>query len=259
MEVIRNILLQTGITERAAIMLVVLLLFVPAVPFLAARIRAGKRPTLRPIPGFDALRRLSEQAMETGQPVHMSVGVEGVSTSNTAQTLAGLTALHYLSDQAALYGGSPLVSVADPTALVAGQDVVRKAFRARGQVDRFNLNQVRMIAPPPTVYAAGVMGILSRESVLANVMLGSFGEEYLLMGETGARKGLRQVVGSGNVQTLPFMYLSTEEAVIGEELFAAGAYLSSIPTHVASLLAQDWMRIVFVLAIIVGVIIATVG
>jgi hypothetical protein len=258
MEVIRSLLLATNIGQREALMLALLLLFVPAIPFLTARIRSGLKPTLREILGFSALKGFIGQAMETGQPVHVSIGVEGVAGTQTAQTLAGLFALRYLADQAAKYGGAPVVSVADPTAFLAAQDEVRHAFRAGGETNRLNLSQIRMIAPDATAYAAGVMGLLSRESVLSNTMLGAFGDEYLLMSETATRKRIKQVVGTATATTLPFAYVSSEDAILGEEVFAAGAYLSGIPAHLASLLAQDWVRMVIVLAIIVGVILKTV-
>jgi hypothetical protein len=258
MEVIRNLLLATNIGQREALMLALLLLLVPALPFLTARIRSGLKPNLREISGFATLKGFIGQAMETGQPVHVSIGVEGVAGAQTAQTLAGLVALRYLADQAAKYGGAPVVSVADPTALLAAQDEVRHAFKAGGEPGRLNLGQVRLIAPEPTAYAAGVMGILSREGILANTMLGAFGDEYLLMSETAARKRIKQAVGTATLNTLPFAYASSEDAILGEEVFAAGAYLSGIPAHVASLLAQDWVRMVLVLAIIVGVVLKTV-
>jgi hypothetical protein len=258
MEVIRNLLLDSSVGQREALMLALLLLFVPAIPFLAARIRSGTKPTLREIPGFVALKGFVEQAMETGQPVHVSVGVEGVGAASTAQTLAGLVMLRYLANQAAKYSGPPVVSVADPTALLAAQDEMRRAFKVGAESGRLRLNQVRMIAPQPTAYAAGVMGILSREGILANAMLGAFGDEYLLIGETARRKSIKQVVGTATVETLPFVYASADEPILGEEIFAAGAYLAGRPEHVASLLAQDWMRIAIVLAIIVGVVLQTV-
>ncbi len=258
MEVIRNLLLNTGIGQREALMLVLLLLFVPAIPFLSARIRSGLKPNLREIPGFDALKGFIEQSMETGQPVHVSIGVQGVNSAGTAQTLAGLAALRYLADQAAKYGGPPVVSVADPTALLAAQDEMRHAFSVGGEPGRLRLNQVRMIAPQPVAYAAGVMGILSREGIMANAMLGSFGDEYLLMGETARRKRIKQVVGTGSLETLPFVYASADEPILGEETFAAGAYLTGQAPHVASLLVEDWIRVLIVLAIIVGVVLKTV-
>ena len=258
MEVIGNILSQSGIDQNAALLLAFLLLFIPAFPFLRRKIRAGKGPTLRHIPGFTTVRGLTSQSIETGRPLHMSVGVQGIANQNTAQTLAGLTILEYLARQAAVYGAPPVVSAADATALVAAQDVLRHAYEEHGEVKQFDPYKVRMIGPEPTVYAGGVMGILSREDVLANIMVGAFGDEYLLMGETGVRKNIQQVAGSGNPQALPFMMVSADEVLIGEEMFAGGAYLSDLPAHIASLVIQDWMRIAIVLLVIIGVILSTV-
>mgnify|MGYP000940665637 FL=1 len=114
------------------------------------------------------------------------------------------------------------------------------------------------MAPDPITYASGVMGILSREDVLANIMNGAFGDEYLLIGETGVRKGIHQVVGTGNPQALPFMMATSDEVLIGEEMFASGAYLSKLPGHIASLLVQDWMRVLIVIVIVAGIIWSTV-
>ena len=258
MEAVGDVLASIRVDERAALMLVFLLLFVPAMPFLRRWVKAGRGPVLRPIPGYSVLRGFVSRSIETGRPVHLSVGVEGVSRTNTAETLAGLTLLDYLAGQAAVYGALPSVSVADPTALLAAQDVLRNALEVQGESRAFDPRQVRMIAPEATAYAAGVMGILSREDVSANVMVGTFRDEYLLMGETGARKGIPQVAGAATPEALPFMYASAGEVLIGEEIFAGGAYLSDLPSHIASLVVQDWMRILLVLAIAVGVVLATV-
>ena len=258
MEVIENLLSQSGIEQNAALLLAFLLLFIPAFPFLRRRIRAGKGPTLRSIPGFSTLRGLASQSRETGRPLHISVGEQGITNQSTAQTLAGLTILEYLARRVFVYGAPPVVSVADATALVAAQDVLRHAFEEHGQAEQFDAYKVRMIGPEPTVYASGVMGILSREDISASVMAGVFGDEYLLMGETGVRKNIQQVAGSGNPQALPFMMVSADEVIIGEEMFAGGAYLSGIPAHIASLVIQDWMRIAIVLLVIVGIILSTV-
>ena len=54
---------------------------------------------------------------------------------------------------------------------------------------------------------------------------------------------------------LPFVYATADEMLVGEEMYAAGAYLSEKPWHISCLLAQDWMRWAIVLAII-GLVIA---
>jgi hypothetical protein len=258
MEVIASILSRTGISQDAALLLVFLLVFIPAIPFLRRRVNAGKGPALRAIPGFDNLRGLTSQSMETGRSLHVSVGTRGVAGQSATQTLAGLTTLQYLAQQTATYGAPPVVTAADGTALVAAQDVLRRTFEEHGERERFDPLTVRMIAPEPIVYASGVAGVLSREDVLANVMIGVFGDEYLLAGETGVRKDIRQTVGSGNPQPLPLMMASADQTLIGEEIFAGGAYLSRLPAHIASLIVQDWMRIVIVVLIVIGIILETV-
>lgn len=246
------------IDERVAMLVAFLLFFVPAIPLIARRVRSGRLPALRPIAGYSIVRDQITQSLETGRPLHLSLGTQGVSDRNMAQTLAGLTTLEYFADQAAVYGAPPIVTSADATTMITAQDVLRNAMDDRGTAERFDPRQVRLIGPEPTAYAAGVMGILSREDVLANVMVGAFSDEYLLMGETAARKGIQQVAGSANPQALPFMTVSAEQVLVGEEIFAAGAYLSRIPSHIASLQVQDWMRVAIVAIIIIGVIWKTI-
>ncbi len=248
-----------SIMGNQSLMLVVFLVFfLPPMVFFAIRVKAGHRPSLRPIAGFEALKGLVGQSAETGQPLHVSLGVGGIASSAAADTLAGLTVLEYLARQAAASDAPPVVTVADPSLLLAAQDVLRHAYLRYGDVDRYDSSQVRFIAPEPIAYAAGVMGVLGREELTANIMVGFFGDEYLLMGETGARKELTQIVGASDPQTLPFVLASTEQPLIGEEMYAAGAYLSSLPTHVGSLIAQDVIRVLLVLVIVIGVIYNTV-
>jgi len=258
MQVILNILSQSTMDPNATLLLVVILLLIPALPFLRRKVKLGKGPALRPLSGYAAVQNLIGQSIETGRPIHISVGVQGIGQQSTAQTLAGLTTLEYLAQQTAMYDVSPLVSVADGTALAAAQDVLRRASAAHGQGKRLDPYTVRMIAPEPVAYASGVMGLLSREQVWANVMNGAFGDEYLLMGETGVRKDLQQVAGSANPQALPFMMVAANHVLIGEEMFAAGAYLAGIAGHIASLILQDWMRTIIILLIVVGVVLKTV-
>ena len=101
---------------------------------------------------------------------------------------------------------------------------------------------------------SGVAGILEREPLTANVMIGQFGDEYLLMGETGARLGVRQIVGTADPSTLPFVHASAEETLTGEEIFAGSAYTARRPIQIGSLLAEDWLRWL----VVAGILIATV-
>ena len=231
--------------------LILLLLLLPLLLWLTSRVRAGKIGALRPLPGMEDLPGAVGRSAETGQPFHISVGVAGVGSAATAETWAGLTVLSQIADEAAACDTPLLVTVADATVLPVAQDILKRAYARQGNPEGYDPNQVRLIAPDPMAYAAGVAGVLNQENLAGSVMVGSFGDEYLLMGETGAQRGVRQIVGAANPQTLPFVYASADEALVGEDMFALGAYTSRLPMQVGSLLAQDWARWLVVAAIVV--------
>ena len=232
--------------------LVLLLLILPILFYVTSRVRAGKIGELRAIPAMEGLPELVGRSAETGQPLHVSVGVAGVGGSMTSDTWAGLTLLSQLADEAAACDTPLIVTVSDATVLPIAQDIVRRAFVRNGNPEGYDPTQVQLIAPNAMAYASGVTGILEREPLTANVMVGQFGDEYLLMGETGARLGVRQIVGTADPGTLPFVYASADETLTGEEIFAGGAYTARKPIQIGSLVAEDWLRWLVVAGILVA-------
>lgn len=238
-----------------------LLLLVPTVLFFAARARAmlkaGKPFPLRPIEAFTTLNKAMDAAAESGRPVHVSLGTGGIGDVTTAESMAALTLLDQLAHKAVLYDAHPLVTTADPTLLLAAQDRLRQAYVKGDFVAGYDASNVRLVAPDRTAYAAGTMALLRSEPLSGNVMLGAFGDEYLLIGETGARKYPTQVAGATDPSVLPFVLATTDRPLLGEEIFTAGAYLGNLPAHVGSLFAQDWARVLLILVIIIGVVVKT--
>ncbi len=239
--------------SRMAAVLIVLI-SVPLLFYALSRVRAGHKPHLRPLPAFDVLSEVSGRAAESGRVLHVGLGMGGISGPDAAVSLAGLSALEYLADQAAATEARLVVTVADPTLLPAAQETVRRAYARRGRSDVFSASQVRLLAPEPAAYAAGVMGILEGENPLANVTIGAFGDEYLLIGETGAKREVEQVAGTDDPAALAFMHVTAHETLIGEEIFAAGAYLRGDSKSVAGLMVQDWWRYLVVVFIIAAVL-----
>jgi hypothetical protein len=176
----------------------------------------------------------------------------------TADSLAGLSLLNYLADQSRLTGIHPVVSMANPTVMLFAQNVLRAA-QDNTPAAEAAYRSVRWIAPQPAAYAAGVMSLLSLDQVEANVMIGDFGDEYLLMGETAARRGISHIGGASDPNVLPFIYASAQEPLLGEEIYATGAYLQKRASHIGSLLAQDMIRWLVALVILGGVLAASVG
>jgi hypothetical protein len=264
MSVLTDLLTASGIGTQQSLMLAVFLPFlIPFLYFLYRARRSGSRPQLRSIPAYDSLKKILSRAAETGQAVHVSVGTGGVSGTQTADTMAGLATLEFLADRAANSDIPPLASATEPTSFPAVLDQLRRAYERQGYPEEFRLDQARYIAPPvqgsAMPYAAGVADILRNEPITANVMVGAFGDEYLLITEPEAQRGRPQIGGTSNPNVLPLTYLTMNEPLMGEEIYGVGAYLLDRVGHYTSLIAQDVFRVVLIVVVLAIVIARSLG
>lgn len=241
--------------------LILLPLFIALIFFFSARVANDRVPALRPIAAFDSLKDLMTQTIEAGRRVHISIGSGALTDITSAETLAGLTVLEHFSAQAAASKMPPIITTADPVVLLAAQNVMRKAYGVDHQGAVQSAAQVRWLSPNPAAYAAGVMGILALDGVDGNMMIGHFGDEYLLMAETAHRQSrdVATVAGAANPNVLPYVFATAPNGLWGEEMFAAGAYLDRKPAHIGSLLAQDTLRWGIGLFILGGVLLKLFG
>ena len=236
-----------------AVLLAALALFL----LMLRQVRMGRRPLTRPLVAFQRLAYYASQAAEAGRAMHISLGTGGIGGGAAADALAGLWVLERLVEQAAATGQRLIVTVADATLLPMAQDTLRRAYQRAGLGGDYDPLQVRLLAPDPIAYAAGAMGLVSREPMSLNVMLGSFGDEFLLISENGVRRGLPQLGGTSSPAVLPFVQLSMDHPLWGEEMYAGGAYLAAKPSHLASLLVEDWLRTAIIFALVLGSFVLT--
>ena len=259
MQVILDILSTATFDLTRGLMAGLVLLLIPTLYFFTSRVRAmiksGKPIALRRIPAYDDLNLAMGKAAESGQPMHVSLGTGGIGNATTAESMAGLMLLDQLAQKAAMYDAQPIVTTADPTLMLAAQDRMRLAYARRGFAKGYDASKVRLIAPDRTAYAAGVIDLLDNEPLSGNVMLGAFGDEYLLLGEASAQRGLTQVAGAADPQVAAFVLATADKPLLGEEIFTAGAYLGRQPVHIGSLLAQDWVRLLVIIIIVAGVVV----
>jgi hypothetical protein len=238
-----------------AVLLVIPLLLL----WFIVRQRRGA-PSLRPIAAWEALRGLIGRATEEGKRVHLSLGRSGIGGEQAAVASAALDVQRHLAREGAAIDASPrvaatLTTVADPLLMLAAQDTLYRAHRDRGVATDYDGTQVQLIAPDPLAYAVGAQDRIDDEQTAANVMVGHLGDEYLLLGETGAQRELLQVAGSDVLNTQALTTSTADHVLLGEEMFSAGAYLTRRPALIASLQVQDVLRVLAVIAILVGVVV----
>jgi hypothetical protein len=257
-------------------MLTPLLLAIFILLLVVALGRARRDPDrpLRAIPGYEFARRAVARSAEAGHPLHLSPGpaAVGESGTGTAETLAGLNLVAALSRQAALTGAALVATTDDAATLALTENEVRQGYAAAGRLNEAPLvgpitartveghaQGVRMLAQRDRLaYAAGATDLIENEGVMHSVVSGGFGPEYLLLGEAQGRNGVPAVAGATDPQALATMMIAADHTLIGEEIFAAGAYLGRQPAHLASLQVQDLVRWLIILLILAGAVLATV-
>jgi len=232
-------------------MLVLLLIFSASVLLYIRSAKGGKSLFIRKLAGLEAVEEAVGRATEMGKPV---LFIPGISELDEIQTIAGLSILGRVARITAQYETPLVVPVLYPMALAAAGEVVKGAYLDSGKPDSFKPDMVRYVAGEQFAYVAAVNGIMLREKPAANVYMGAFYAESLLLAETGFAAGAIQIAGTANPEQLPFFIAACDYTLMGEELYAASAYLSKEPLMLGSLKGQDLIKILLVGCIILGVI-----
>lgn len=216
--------------------------------------RGGKKLFIRRIPGLNAIDEAVGRATEMGRPTMFIPGITGIDI----QTLQGLSILKHVTGIAAKYRTRVIVPTADSIVNTVASEVSKEAYTAHGMPELFNQDDMRYLSDDQFAFASGVVGILNREKVAANMMFGFFAAESLILAETGQNVGAIQVAGTAQINQIPFFITTCDYTIIGDEFYAASAYLSREPTLLGSLVGQDFGKAIIIFLILAGTVTATV-
>ncbi len=229
-----------------------LLLLLGLVLFFAFPGRKRFGANFRSIPAFDRLRKSVGFAVESGNRVHVSAGWGSLIGTESAPAFAGLSVLDRIARAASVSDRPPIVTSGNGALAVLSQDTLRGAFRSLGAEAQFRPGLGRLVGLTPFSFAAGTLPIIYDDQVSANVLIGHFDQEIALIGDAVARTGCLSVAGTDSLPGQAVAFAAAQEPLIGEEVFASGAYLGAGPIHDASLRAQDILRWVLIIALIAG-------
>ena len=174
-------------------------------------------------------------------------------------TIAASVILGRVVKRIALYETDLMVPHRDPITMAVCQEITKQAYMEAGKPDAFKEDSNFYITSDQFSYTAAVDGIMLRKKPAANFFMGSYFAEALLLTETGASTGAIQIAGSDSDAQLPFFVTTCDYTLIGEELYAASAYLSKEPVQVGTLLGQDIGKAVILVVILLGSMAATAG
>ncbi len=227
------------------------LIFIGLIMFYVRRAKRGMSIFIRKIPGLEAIDDALGRATEMGKPVFY---IPGTSTMSDVATLASLNILRPVAKQVAKYETPFSVPVRDPIVVTVAQDVVKEAYMSAGRPDLYDGGIAYLAALGQFAYTGAVSGAMVREKPATVFLLGMFYAESLILAETANTIGAVQIAGTDASSQIPFFIAACDYTLIGEELYAASAYMSREPLLLGTLKAQDILKgvllVMFVTAIV---------
>lgn len=219
----------------------------------------GGNVSIRKIAGLDSIEEAVGRATEMGRPVHYCPGLGGIGAVEAPQTFSGLAILSHVARLAARFDVPLIVTIRQPEVFPMAEETVRQAYLEEGKSDRYDPNNIRFLSSQQFAYAAALLGIMARERPAANFMMGAFWAESLMLAEVGSEVGALQITGTAQLSQVPFFVASSDYTLIGEELFAAAAYLSGDRMQLGSIVGQDMAKVIVAVLIIAGVVTRSFG
>ncbi len=230
-----------------------------ALLILLSRLQRKSRPKLRTIPAFTRLYRAIGLSVEDGTRLLIGLGNTSLLTGNAGAPLAGLAMLRRLAERTSLSDRPPIAVAGEAPLALLAQDTLESGYREAGAGEYYQPTTGRVVGLTPFSAAAGTMPIFRDEAVSAAVFMGHFGVEAGLLAAAAERENALAVGSSDDLTAQAVWFASAPETLIGEELFAASAYIGGSPSQTASLTVQDVLRWIIIAALVGGAALKLLG
>ena len=216
--------------------------------FFIDKAKSGEEIYMRPISAIKAMEEAVGRATEMGTPV---LFVPGIASLDEIDTISGLIILGHVAGMTAEYEANLHVPVCVPIVMETAKETCKESYLKKGRPDLYRDDMIHYVTDDQFAYAAGVNGIMLREKPAAVFFQGKFFAESLILAETGNSIGAIQIAGTGSSSQIPFFVTACDYTLIGEEFYAASAYLSGSPEMLGSIKGQDYVKVVCIFLIVI--------
>ncbi len=235
---------------------VITFIFCSSVIFWIRHAKKGGDLKVRKIAGLEAVDEAVGRATEMGRSC---LFIPGIQDMNDIQTIAGLTVLSRVARTAAEFDAKVEVPTSRSLVMTAARETIQASYLSAGRPDAYNPDLIYYVTDEQFGYVAYLQGMMVREKPAACFYMGCFYAESLILAEMGNTIGAIQVAGTAMPAQLPFFVAACDYTLIGEEFFAASAYLSGEPDQLGSLKGQDVGKVIVAIGIVVGVLISSLA
>ncbi len=233
---------------------IALILISGIILYYITRAKKNKKIYLRPVAGLQAFEEAVGRATEMGRSV---LFVPGIMDLDQVETISGLIILGHVAKMTARYEAELNVPVSRSLVMESGRETVQASYISEGRPDLFSADMVHYYTDDQFAFAAAVDGLMLREKPAAVFLQGKFFAESLIMAETGNSIGAIQIAGTGSPSQIPFFVTACDYTLIGEEFFAASAYLGDDPKLLGSIKGQDIAKAILMACLGLGILFET--
>jgi len=241
--------------QRANVFLLILIYFGSVLWFID-RAKREKSLFIRKIAGMLAMDEALGRATEMGRP---ALYIPGIMDVDNIQTIASMVILTEVARKTAELDVRLIVPLNRAFVVPLAEESVKEGFLRSGRPDAYNPDDIRYLSDEQFAFTAGVTGIMNRERTAAHFFLGAFFAESLIVSEVGYSTGAIQIAGTANIHQLPFFVVACDYTLIGEEFYAASAYISKEPQLVGTLKGSDTLKILLMAGVLVGSLLSWFG
>jgi hypothetical protein len=206
----------------------------------------------RPIPAYTTLPLLIADAVEGRKRLHFSLGSSTLGQPSTVSALVAAELIYRMTETLAMSREQPLITTSQIMTLPLAQDTLRRAYEYRRAMDRFPRTAAQWIPQGERswAFAAGVSSVAADHDVHSSVMLGRYGYEFALIGESALRHDQSLIAHSDLIEGQAVAFVQADHVLLGEELYVGPAYLKGTALERGGVVAQEVLRWLVILVIL---------
>lgn len=233
------------------VLALIVIAIIVVVNIVVSILRRNKEAILRPIEAYTAIPQLTSESVESEEPIHIALGSVAPGDDTTLLALFGTEFVYYLTLEVAV-SEAPIVTTSAAASVPLALTASYRAYREERRNTRFNPFRVRWYpaGARSLAYAAALMTLQEDDRLSANVLVGRFGTELALVLDAAYRTGKPTIAGSDQLDAQAIAYALSDEALIGDELFAVSGYLGDTLPPITRNVVLDRLRWILIFAII---------
>lgn len=242
--------------EHATKGIIALIVFILATFYLSVK-KAKSDPNaikIRKIAGVSAIDETIGRSVEMGRPISFCTGLTGMGPL----LYASYGVLQYIAEKVAMYKARLLLPQTQPDVMALADERVRTAYTKVGRSHLYDPTNLIYLSDDQFAFASGYIGVINRENVGSAFLFGHFAAESLILSTAGQEVGAMQIAATIDPEQVAFFICTCDYTLIGEEIFAASAFLQRDPSEVGSIRAQDIIKGLFFVLIVIGIICSTI-